>query len=207
VLSRRLLARENGFLLVDLLTASVLVSIMFALFSSLLVSVVSRNGTINSQADLSTEARSALDTMGDELASAVCNGSTAPVTAASGTGITFYAPDRQQSYHLLQLTYSLAGHTLTRQRTASTNTGGPPWTMGSTPAAALDVESVVNSTVFHYYDSSGADLAPGGGTVPAASLPSIARVTMTLTMTPPTSHGAGSLTAQASATLRTPQCD
>jgi type II secretory pathway component PulJ len=201
------LSRESGFLLVDLLTATVLLSIMFALFSSLMVSIVSRNGTINSQADLSTEARSALDTMAGELDAAICNGNTQPVTAASGTAITFTAPDRRQTYHLLQLSYALAGHTLTRQQTASTNTNGPPWTMGTTPPAALNVESVVNSTVFHFYDSSGADLAPGGGTVPAASLGSIARVTMTLTVTPAGSHGAGSLTAQASATLRTPECN
>jgi hypothetical protein len=69
------------------------------------------------------------------------------------------------------------------------------------------VDSVTNSVVFDFISSSGQDLSPSGAAVSAANLPKIAKVTMTLVVTPSASHGTGSLTAQSSAALRTPSCN
>jgi hypothetical protein len=147
-----------------------------------------------------------LDTMAAELQSAMCNGTTQPITVANGTQVTFTSPDRQQPYHLQQITYTLASGVLTRQLALSTNTGGPPWTMGTASSTDL-VQSVTNSVVFDFLSSSGTDLSPGGTAVSAANLPNIAKVTMTLVVAPPPSNGTASLTAQTSASLRTPTCN
>src|SRR5581483_10237381 len=141
-----------------------------------------------------------------ELQSAVCNGTTQPITSASGTQVTFTTPDRQQPYHLQQISYTLAGGVFSRQVALSTNTGGPPWAMGTT-RASTSIDSVTNPVVFDFVSSSGTDLSPGGAAVSAANLPNIAKVTMTLIVVPANSRGSGSLTVQSSASLRTPICN
>jgi hypothetical protein len=206
VLSRLDLRREQGFLLVDVLTAGVLTAMLVASAAALLVAIVGRNATMTSQAVLGTEGRSTLDTLGHELQSALCNGSTAPITSASGTQISFTAPDRQLPFHLRQITYTLIGGALTRQVTISTNTDGPPWTFGSPLPVQTVVDAVTNSTPFQYYDSSGTDLSPSGGAVAGGDLSTIAKVVATLTLVPPASRGTGSVTTQNAAMLRTPGC-
>jgi type II secretory pathway pseudopilin PulG len=194
---------ESGFMLIELLTATILMTVLISAFSALAVVLVNRNGTITQQAVLATEARTALDSMASEIRGATCNNLTAPVTTATTTQLVFYTPDRAQPYHLQQITYNLSGGSLTRQLAKSTNTGGPPWTMGSALPAQKVARLATNTTVFRYYDSTGAQLS---APVSAANLPNIAKVTVTLTVLPTASHGTGSLTAQSSATLRTPTC-
>lgn len=197
---------EGGFLLIDLITAAALLLIMLGAFSVMYTGVGTRENTLQSQGELAAEARPMLDTMAAELQSAMCNGSTQPITVANGTQVTFTTPDRQQPYHLQQITYGLSSGVLTRQLAMSTNTGGPPWTMG--PATTIDiVPSVTNSVVFDFVSSSGTDLSPNGAAVTAANLQNIAKVTMTLVVAPPPSNGTGSLTAQTSASLRTAACN
>jgi type II secretory pathway component PulJ len=194
---------ESGFMLVELMTATILMTVLVTAFSALAVVLVNRNGTITEQGVLATQSRTTLDTMANEIRGATCNNLTAPVTTATATQLVFYTPDRAQPYHLQQITYNLASGSLTRQVAQSTNTGGPPWTMGSALPAEKVARLATNTTVFHYYDSTGAELS---APVSAANLPTIAKVTMTLTVLPTGSHGTGSLTAQSSATLRTPVC-
>jgi len=205
VLSRPQLRDEGGFLLIDLITAAACLLIMLAAFSVMYSGVQTRTNTLQTQAALAAQARPMLDTMAAELQSAMCNGTTQPITSASGTQVTFTSPDRQQPYHLQQITYSLASGVLTRQLALSTNTGGPPWTIGTASSTDL-VQSVTNSVVFDFLSSSGTDLSPGGAAVSSANLPNIAKVTMTLVVAPPPSNGTGSLTTQTSASLRTPTC-
>lgn len=206
MLSRLDVRSEGGFLLVELLIASILISIVVGAFVAFFVMVQSRTNTIQNQAVLVAQARPVLDTMAAELQSAVCNGATQPVTAASGTQITFTTPDRQQPFHLQQMTYSLSGGVLSQQIALSTNTGGPPWTMG-TARTAPSIPNVTNPVVFDYVNASGTDLLPSGGSVSAANLPNIDKVTMTVDVTPSTSNGSGSLEVQTSASLRTPTCN
>jgi Tfp pilus assembly protein PilW len=206
MLSRLELRSEGGFMLVELLIAAIMISIVMGSFVALFVMVQSRTNTMQNQAVLVAQARPVLDTMAAQLQAAVCNGTTQPITAASGTQVTFTTPDRQQPYHLQQITYSLAGGVLSQQIAQSTNTNGPPWTMGAARAAPA-VPSVTNAVVFDFISSSGTDLSPSGGTVGAANLPTIAKVTMTVVVTPSTSNGSGPLTVQSSASLRTPTCN
>ena len=193
-------------MLLDVLTAMVLVSVVVAAFAGIFTSVVRRDTTLQRQATLASTARPMLDSMAAELQSAVCNGTTQPITSASGTQVTFTTPDRQQPYHLQQIFYTLASGVFSRQVALSTNTGGPPWTMG-TVRASTSVDSVTNAAVFDFISSSGTDLSPGGAAVSSANLPNIAKVTMTLVVVPTASNGAGSLTVQSSASLRTPLCN
>jgi Tfp pilus assembly protein PilV len=193
-------------MLIDLLTAMILVAVVVAAFAGIFTTVEQRDTTLQKQATLASLARPMLDTMAVELQSAVCNGTTQPITSASGTQVTFTTPDRQQPYHLQQISYALASGTFSRQVALSTNTGGPPWTMG-TSHASTSVDSVTNAVVFDFVSSSGTDLSPGGTAVSSANLPNIAKVTMTLVVAPPPSNGTGSLTAQTSASLRTAACN
>ena len=205
MLNRVALGDEQGFTLIELLAACLLIGVVVAAFAGLFTSVEQRNSTLQQQAVLASTARPMLDSLAAELESAQCNGTTQPITAASGTQLTFTTPDRQQPYHLQKITYTLAGGVFSRTLATSTNTGGPPWTMG-TAATTGSVSSVTNPVIFDFLSSSGQDLSPGGATVSAANLPNIARVTMTLVVTPTASHGTGSLTTQSAASLRTPLC-
>jgi len=205
VLSRPSLRSEQGFLLVEALAAMVLLGVLFALFADFTSMLTTRNATLTRQAYLSTQGRVGTDMMSNELQSAMCNNTTQPVTIATTTQVQFTAPDRQQPFHLQQITYTLGNGVLSRKVATSTNTSttGPPWTLGTTSPNETVVDSVTNPSVFKYYDSSGNDLAPTGLALTAAQLPKVARVTLTLTLVPKASHGTGSLTTQGEATIRT----
>ncbi|HEY2776500.1 MAG TPA: prepilin-type N-terminal cleavage/methylation domain-containing protein [Gaiellaceae bacterium] len=194
---------EAGFSLVELLIAMGLMSLLFGSFAALGSLMTSRDATMTRQAYLSTQGRAAIDTLSGALESAMCNGTTQPITSATPTQVQFFSPDRLQPFHLMQITYSLSGGVFSRQVAASTNTNGPPWTMGAAGGAFPVVASVVNTAVFKYYDSSGTDLSPAGAALTSVQLPKVARVTATLTLTPLASRGVGSLTTQGSATVRT----
>jgi len=207
----RRLRSESGFMLLELIMGTVVLTIVVAMFSQLMISIVTRDTAATNQAMLASEARPALDAMANELRAAMCNNLTAPITAANATSITFYTPDRATPYHLQQITYSVSGGVLTRQVTKSTNTGGPPWTMGTPGTAQKIVQSVVNPNapnplvVFHYYDSSSptpVDLSPTNIALTAAQLPTVAQVRASLTVAPTTSHSADRLTVQEDAALR-----
>jgi Tfp pilus assembly protein PilV len=205
VLSKPSLRSEQGFLLIEALTAMVLLGVLFALFADFTSMLTTRNATLTRQAYLSTQGRDGIDQLSNELQSAMCNNTTQPITVATTTQIQFTAPDRQQPFHLQQITYALSGGVLTRKLATSTNTSttGPPWTLGTTSPAETVVDSVQNAVVFQYYDSSGTLLPFTGGALTAAQLPTVARVTITLTLLPAASHGTGSLTTQGAATIRT----
>jgi Tfp pilus assembly protein PilV len=205
VLSKPSLRSDQGFLLIETLTALVLMGVLFALFADFTSMLTTRNATLTRQAYLSTQARNGTDMMSNELQSAMCNNTTQPVTIATTTQVQFTAPDRQQPFHLQQITYTLGGGVLSRKLATSTNTStsGPPWTLGTTSPNQTVVDSVTNPSVFKYYDSSGNDLSPAGAALTAAQLPKVARVTLTLTLVPKASHGTGTLTTQGEATIRT----
>lgn len=192
---------ESGFLLIESLMATVLLGVAFAAFAGLTSMLVKQDAKITSQAYLSAQGRAGIDQLANELQSAMCNNTTQPVTAATATQLQFTTPDRQQPFHLLQLTYNLSGGVFTRSFATSTNTStsGPPWTMGAASGAATVVDNVTSSSVFTYYDSLGSPLA---SPVTGANLQKIARVVMTLTVVPTGSSGSGGLVVQGSATIR-----
>lgn len=189
-------------MLVEALMAVALLGILFGLFASVASLMTSRDATLTRQAYLSVQARAGTDQLSRELESAMCNGTTQPITSATPTQVQFTAPDRLQPYHLRQLTYTLAANTFRRKVAVSTNTNGPPWIMGATSSPAPIVDAIANPSVFRYYDSTGAELVPTSGSLTAAQLPKIARISLTLTVVPFASHGTGALTTQGSATIR-----
>lgn len=203
---------DRGFLLVEAIVAMALLSIAFALFAEFASMMTNRNATLSRQAYLSSQARAALDTFSDDIEGGVCNGTgssgTQPITNATTTSITFYSADRQSPYHLRQITYTLTNGALYRQQAVSTNTyvSGVTWSMGPTSKAALLVDSVKNTTLFHYYSSAYDPLHPtandlGSPGTTTATLRKVLRVSVTLTTTPTASHGTGSLTTQGQATV------
>jgi len=206
VLRRLKLRDESGFMLVELLAASMFIALIFGLCSALIVEFQRRDSTLMGQSVLASEARPTLDTMSAEIQSAMCNGSgltgTQPITNATATSITFTAPDEKTPYTMRQYTYSLSNGTLSRTIVVGSSSGGA-WTFTGTGVTGQAVQYVTNATVFHYYDSTGTEIA---APVSATNLPKIAKVTMTLVVTPKATGGIGTLTTQQSATLRTPIC-
>jgi type II secretory pathway pseudopilin PulG len=200
----RLRHDQRGFLLIEAVVAMALMAIAFALFADFASMLTNRNATLTREAYLSSQARAALDQMSKDIEGAMCNGATQPITNATGTSITFTSPDRQQPYHLRQITYTLANGKLTRQEADSTNTGGPPWTLGAAMPVQIIVDQVGNSTMFHYYKASttgsgGTDLGTPGTTT--NTLRQILNVSMTITATPLASHGTGSMLSQGQSTV------
>ncbi len=196
------LKREDGFTLMELLVAlSVLVIGVLVAWSALMTTTVKTTARVQEQSNLQTEVRAAVDRLAADLRQAQCDTTTTPaaaaVTTATGTQLTFYSPDKVTPYHLRQISYQLASGELDRRFATSTNTGGAPWTWGTTGAWAREVGSVTNSTAFTYYDASGA-------TTTSAS--AVARVSVSLTVRPRAGLGGTSTTYQTNVDLRTTAC-
>jgi Tfp pilus assembly protein PilV len=212
VLSRVDPQSDGGFLLIELLAATLLIAVVVGAFAGIFTMIEQRDNTLQQQSVLAATARPMLDTMAAELESAMCNGTTQPITAASGTQLTFTAPDRQQSYHLQRISYTLSNGVFTRTVALGTYNGSV-WQWG-TARTSTTVDSVTNAVVFDFRaapqpgqtQTQATDLSPNGAAVSAANLSNIREVTMVLSVTPYASRGTGSLTAQGSASLRTPSC-
>ena len=199
---RRLRARpEHGFTLVELLVSMILLSAVGVAWSGLLTTTVRTGGRTQELAGLQTDVRAAVDGLASNLRQAQCNGTTnpatPPVTAATGTLLTFYSPDRASPYHLRQVSYRLAGGELDRALATSTNTGGPPWTIPSLGPWSKLIGSVSNTTAFTYRDSNGTTT-----TDPAA----VASVNVALSVAPHKGLGGASTSYQTNIDLRTATC-
>jgi len=156
---RARLGREDGFTLIEMVSSLFGVVLLMAGFSLVYTTVIRQTTQVQESSLLQTEARSAIDRLVGELRQAYVGDGTVPITSMSATAITFTTPDRQTPFHLLKVSYQLAGASFQRAFATSTNTSstGPPWTMGSTSSWATVVGSVQNATtVFTYFDSSGA---------------------------------------------------
>lgn len=199
---------EGGFTLVEMLVTLVVLSILVTLFSLVFQTTITRSATLTEHASLESEGRATVDTIANELRQAGCNGTTAPVVAASGSTLTFYTPDRDTPYHLREVSYSLSGTNLTEKQVTSTNAGGAPWTIPSIAAAPSQnkVRSVSNAIVFDFADSSGNDLSLNGAAVSAANLPNIEYATITLNLIPKASQNTGDVLVQAAVDLRESGC-
>ena len=149
--------REDGFTLVELLAVMVVMGLLFAAFSLVFASTVHNNAQVQDEALFQTEARAAVDRLARDLRQASTNDpSTQRIVTMTGSQLTFYSPDGATPYHLRELSYRVSGGELDRQAAFSTNTGGPPWTMGSFSAWSKLVGSVVNTSPFTYLDANGA---------------------------------------------------
>jgi prepilin-type N-terminal cleavage/methylation domain-containing protein len=194
---RHRLTNESGFTLVEMIAAIAVLSVLVAMFAELLSVTVARSGRTQEQSSLQTEARAALNGFASDMRQALCNNTTVPVTTATSTQVTFTSPDRLTPYHLRQVSYRLSGGSFQRALATSTNTGGPPWTLPALGGWQTVAGSVTNATAFTYRDAS--DVVT---TTPA----SVARVDVTLSLTPNASPGDGATTYTQSVNLRTPTC-
>jgi prepilin-type N-terminal cleavage/methylation domain-containing protein len=149
--------REGGFTMVELLASMIVLGILFSAFSIVFSSTIHNNAQVEGQTLFQTEARAALDRLVRDLRqSSTGDSSTARIAAMSGSTLTFYTPDSATPYHLREISYRVAGGELDRQIATSTNTGGPPWTMGAFSPWSKQVGSITNTTAFTYLDANGA---------------------------------------------------
>jgi type II secretory pathway pseudopilin PulG len=105
---------------------------------------------------LQTEARAALDRMVQDMRQSDQNGSSPSFSLMSANQVTFYSPDRLTPFHLRQVSYRIQNGELDRAVATSTNTDGPPWTIGALGPWVKQVGSVSSTSSFAFYDQNNA---------------------------------------------------
>lgn len=176
-----------------ILTVGVLVA-----WSAIVSSTTKAGGRARELADLQTEVRFAVNTLAADLRQAQCKDTTTtPVSTSNATQVTFWSPDRLTPYHLRQVSYRLSGGTLQRQIATSTNTGGPPWTMGPTSSWSTLVSRVTNASIFTYKTAANV----------ATTTPSqVASANVNLVISPPVGFGGTASRYQTNIALRSDTC-
>lgn len=152
----RTLRREDGFTLTELLAATSILGVLFAMFAVIVGSTVTHSSEISDETVLQAEVRGAIDRLAQDLRQAYSGDDTVPpIEIMTGTSIQFLSPDRTTPFHLRRIAYQVSGNVLQRRTALSTDTDGVPWDIpplgGWAPAAKL----VTNTTVFAYKDAAG----------------------------------------------------
>jgi prepilin-type N-terminal cleavage/methylation domain-containing protein len=167
---------QRGFTLTEVLVAMIFIGVLFAVFATVVSSTLRHNDEISEQTTLQAEARAAIDQIAQDLRQAYTGDeAVAPIESVSATQITFLSANRTEPMHLRRVSYRLSSGALQRRQAISTDTDGPPWVIPSLPSWQTRVSSVVNSTVFTYYDADGdvtttpADVVTVGVTLTVAS--------------------------------------
>lgn len=168
----------------EMLVVLAIMGIILAALALVLSMSITQSSQIQEQSTLQTEVRATVDTIARELRQAYTGDSSYPIVTATSTTLMFYSPDKAVPFHNRLIAYRLASGQIDRAMTTSTDTDGPPWTglawtsFGSIPADAWaeQVDSVKNSAVFTYFDSTGAQLS---GTITPSS---VYRVLITVTV-------------------------
>jgi prepilin-type N-terminal cleavage/methylation domain-containing protein len=148
--------RDGGFTVVELLVVLAILGVVFAVFSMVLSTSVRDSGEVREDAVLQGEVRAAVDRLAQDLRQAYTGDTTSPIETMTATQLTFLSPDRATPLHNRRISYRLQSGTLERAMATSTNTGGPPWTIPALGSYQAQVSSVRNSTVFTYFDVTGA---------------------------------------------------
>jgi prepilin-type N-terminal cleavage/methylation domain-containing protein len=177
-----LLRREDGFTLIEMLTALVVVGILMSAFASIVSAMVTHSTEITAESVAQTQARASIDELARDLRQAYVGDGTSGIEAFTSSSITFDSPDRATPFHLRRISYRLSGGVLQRQLTTTTNTDGPPWTWGTAGPWVERVQNVQNATIF-----SGWSDFPGGAATSTAS--AVRAVTLTVTVAAPGSRG------------------
>jgi len=192
----RRLRGQEGFSLVELVAAMFVLGILFAIFATVFGSAIRHDTQIEGQTLFQSEARGAVDRLARDFRQASnTDASVSRIATMTSTQLTFYSPDAATPFHLRELSYRVAGGELDRQIAFSTNTGGPPWTMGSFSPWSKEVGNVASTTAFTYLDANGAVTA-----VPASVASVVVSLTLATVLSP-----TRQFTYSATVTLRTSQ--
>jgi type II secretory pathway pseudopilin PulG len=171
----RIVGRETAMTLVELISAIAVMGIVMPGVIIGIQSAVRSSTDTQNRSILQTEARGVLDRMVQDMRQSDQNGTTSSFTTMTASQVTFYSPDRLTPFHLRQVSYRIQNGQLQRAVATSTNTGGPPWTIGALGPWVNQVGSVASGSGFAYYDQSGAV------TTSATALRSVV-ITLNLTM-------------------------
>jgi len=159
-----MLAGEAGFTLIEMLIATLILMIAIAGLAGMLTEFSTRSQREMTAVGYQADARAVVDTLATEVRGAYTGDpSTNPIATMTTTQLTFYTPDRQQPFHLQEISYRLSGTSLQRASALTTNTSSDepawkPWplTLGSWGTA---VDGVVanpgGDPLFSYEDASG----------------------------------------------------
>lgn len=155
---RRLIRDEDGFTLIEMLSAMAVFSVVLASFAMVMSSSIRHSGEIEEQSNLQVEGRAAISTVTQDLRQVYDgddNVATSPIQSMSGTQITFYSPDRAQPFHLRRVSYRLSAGQFERAFATSTDTDGAPWSIPALGSYRKVVGSVVTTTPFVYKKADG----------------------------------------------------
>jgi prepilin-type N-terminal cleavage/methylation domain-containing protein len=155
---RRLVRRQEGMTLIEMLSAMAVFSIVLGMFALVLSSAIRHSHEVEEQTNLQVEARSAIAFVSSDLRQAYdgdADVATSPIESISPTQVTFLSPDRAQPFHLRRVSYRLSSGQFQRVVAASTDTDGPPWSIPPLGSYRKVLGSVVNGTVFTYKKADG----------------------------------------------------
>lgn len=186
-LLRRLRGEESGFSLIELIAAMAVLAILFAIYSLILSNTIRDSSTVEDQSTSQTEIRAAIDGLTQDLRQGYtgdASGVMTPIAAISGTTLTFYSPDRQQPFHLREISYQLTGGQLQRRVAVSTNTDGYPWTFGPWSAWLTQARLITSASIF-----TGKYLDVSGNVVTTATASQVSGVWVAVTASPRGSQG------------------
>ena len=173
------LSSEQGFTLIELVISMVLIGIIFAIFSITMGATIRTSSEVQENSVLQGEVRATVDAMAKDLRQAYTGNGNPGIEKMLPAEIQFLSPDRATPFHLRRINYKLQSGKIRRASSVSTNTGSAPWTFPASLSAFQDqFGSVVNTTVFRYYDAAG---------VAATQTSDIASVSITITVANPAS--------------------
>lgn len=154
----RSIRRDDGFTIIEMVTAMGVFSIVLASFAMVLSSSIRHSGEIEEQSNLQVEGRAAINTVSQDLRQVYDgddNVATSPIQSMSATQVTFYSPDRAQPFHLRRVSYRLNAGQFERAFATSTDTDGAPWSIPALGSYRKVVGSVVTTTPFAYWKADG----------------------------------------------------
>jgi prepilin-type N-terminal cleavage/methylation domain-containing protein len=155
---RTRLRSEAGFSLVEMLAVMFVLGLLMTAFSVQLTSVEHHASEIQEEALVGADARAVVDRIARDIRQAYSGTTSSPIESMSSTQIQFLSPDGDAAFHLRRLVYRLSGGNIQRAEALSTNTGSAPWTFQPLGAYVnqLSASDVTSSSIFTYYDSTGA---------------------------------------------------
>jgi type II secretory pathway component PulJ len=143
-----------------MLVGMIFIGALFAIFAVVVSSAIRHNDEVTRQTTLQAEARGAIEQIAQDLRAAYTGDEDTPaIETMTSTQLTFLSADRREPLHVRRVSYRLSSGQLQRAVASSSNTNGPPWTIGSLSSWATRIDDVVSASLFTYRDEDGATTA------------------------------------------------